>query len=248
MSSASRRAVEASGGSGLQALGGLTALSRHQELGRLGVHRLLRGEVAQGPDDEVRPRLGERLPVALGGVPQQPRRAFGELSAAAGDFRHPLIEEREEKKVTLLAIASNRGLCGGYNSNVGKEAHCRAVERAKEYILAGDIFQVVLSQRFRLPLGDTDVFDVYRAMRIINPSPYMYFLRLPDRIVAGASPETLVRLEDGEAAGRPIAGTRHRGRDEAEDQALAEDLLARLDVAVDHDRARADDGQELTGL
>ncbi|MGB5809372.1 MAG: chorismate-binding protein, partial [Polyangiales bacterium] len=75
------------------------------------------------------------------------------------------------------------------SSNFDRAGFCEAVDKAKEYIRAGDIFQVVVSQRFRVPLGDTDLFDVYRAMRVINPSPYMYFLRLPDRVVAGASPE-----------------------------------------------------------
>jgi anthranilate synthase component 1 len=119
-------------------------------------------------------------------------------------------------------------------SSFDRPGFCAAVEQAKEYIRAGDIFQVVLSQRFRVPLGDTDVFDVYRAMRIINPSPYMYFLRLPDRIVAGASPETLVRLEDGQAYVRPIAGTRHRGRTEEEDVAIEGELLADPKERAEH--------------
>ena len=119
-------------------------------------------------------------------------------------------------------------------SSFDRPGFCAAVERAKEYIRAGDIFQVVLSQRFRLPLGDTDVFDVYRAMRIINPSPYMYFLRLPDRIVAGASPETLVRLEDGQVHVRPIAGTRHRGRTDEEDREIGEELLADPKERAEH--------------
>ncbi len=119
-------------------------------------------------------------------------------------------------------------------SSFDRPSFCAAVEQAKEYIRAGDIFQVVLSQRFRVPLGDTDVFDVYRAMRIINPSPYMYFLRLDDRIVAGASPETLVRLEDGRAYVRPLAGTRHRGSTEAEDLAIEEELLADPKERAEH--------------
>ena len=119
-------------------------------------------------------------------------------------------------------------------SSFDRPGFCAAVEQAKEYIRAGDIFQVVLSQRFRVPLGDTDVFDVYRAMRIINPSPYMYFLRIADRIVAGASPETLVRLEDGKAYVRPIAGTRHRGQTEEEDLAIEADLLADPKERAEH--------------
>ncbi len=119
-------------------------------------------------------------------------------------------------------------------SSFDRPGFCAAVERAKEYIRAGDIFQVVLSQRFRLPLEGTDVFDVYRAMRIINPSPYMYFVRMPDRIVAGASPETLVRLEDGHAYVRPLAGTRHRGRTEEEDIAIQAELLADPKERAEH--------------
>jgi anthranilate synthase component 1 len=119
-------------------------------------------------------------------------------------------------------------------SSFDRAGFCGAVEKAKEHIRAGDIFQVVLSQRFRVPLGDTDIFDVYRAMRIINPSPYMYFLRLPDRVVAGASPETLVRLEDEQAHVRPIAGTRHRGRTEAEDRAIEQELLADPKERAEH--------------
>jgi anthranilate synthase component 1 len=119
-------------------------------------------------------------------------------------------------------------------SSFDRPGFCAAVEQAKEYIRAGDIFQVVLSQRFRIPLGDTDIFDVYRAMRIINPSPYMYFVRLPDRIVAGASPETLVRLEEGQAYVRPIAGTRHRGQTEEEDLAIEEELLADPKERAEH--------------
>ncbi|TFH28181.1 MAG: anthranilate synthase component I, partial [Myxococcales bacterium] len=119
-------------------------------------------------------------------------------------------------------------------SSFSRPGFCTAVEKAKEYIRAGDIFQVVLSQRFRVPLGDTDVFDVYRAMRIINPSPYMYFVRLPDRIVAGASPETLVRLEEGQVYVRPLAGTRHRGGTEREDLAIEEELLADPKERAEH--------------
>jgi anthranilate synthase component 1 len=96
-------------------------------------------------------------------------------------------------------------------SSFDRAEFCKAVERCKEHIAAGDIFQVVLSQRFRVPSSGLDCFDVYRAMRAINPSPYMYFLRFGELRIAGASPETLVRLEDGRAEVRPIAGTRPRG-------------------------------------
>ena len=88
------------------------------------------------------------------------------------------------------------------------------MEAAREYILAGDIFQVVLAQRFDLD-GDFDPFDVYRVLRQVNPSPYMYFLRHPEATVVGSSPEPMVQLLDGRVISRPIAGTRWRGRTEA---------------------------------
>ena len=120
-------------------------------------------------------------------------------------------------------------------SNFTREDFEAAVARAQEYIRAGDIFQVVLSQRFEVPAVDgLDAYDVYRAMRTINPSPYMYYLRFDDLEIAGASPETLVRLEDGVVSVRPIAGTRHRGRDAAEDDAIAEELLADPKERAEH--------------
>jgi anthranilate synthase component 1 len=99
-----------------------------------------------------------------------------------------------------------------------------AVEKCKEYIKAGDIFQVVLSQRFEVTT-DADPFDIYRMLRIVNPSPYNFFLKLDDIFLIGASPEVLVRVEDGKITSRPLAGTRKRGKDEAEDLALEKELL-----------------------
>jgi anthranilate synthase component 1 len=110
-------------------------------------------------------------------------------------------------------------------SSFDRDAYCAAVRRCQEHIAAGDIFQVVLSQRFRLPAEGIDLFDAYRAMRTINPSPYMYFLRFEGIRIAGASPETLVRVEDGRAELRPIAGTRPRGRTQEEDQRIEREML-----------------------
>ncbi|HEY4175713.1 MAG TPA: anthranilate synthase component I [Kofleriaceae bacterium] len=101
-----------------------------------------------------------------------------------------------------------------------------AVDRVKEYVLAGDAFQVVLSQRFTEPAAGARPLDVYRALRVINPSPYMFHLEFPEARVTGASPETLVRLSDGRVEVRPIAGTRPRGATIAEDERLAEELLS----------------------
>ncbi|HMI92788.1 MAG TPA: anthranilate synthase component I family protein [Polyangiales bacterium] len=110
-------------------------------------------------------------------------------------------------------------------SSFDRASYCAAVERCKEHIAAGDIFQVVLSQRFRVPSEGIDLFDVYRAMRVINPSPYMYFLRFGALRIAGASPETLVRVEDGRAEVRPIAGTRPRGKSDEEDARIEREMF-----------------------
>jgi anthranilate synthase component 1 len=109
-----------------------------------------------------------------------------------------------------------------------------AVVRAQEHIRAGDIFQLVLSQRFVVPSAGIDPFDVYRAMRAINPSPYMFFLRFAECRIAGASPETLVRLEAGTAEVRPIAGTRRRGGTDEADARAAGELLADPKERAEH--------------
>lgn len=119
-------------------------------------------------------------------------------------------------------------------SSFDRASYEDAVAVAQEHIRAGDIFQVVLSQRFRVPAVGVDLFDVYRAMRVVNPSPYMYHLRMPGVGIAGASPETLVRLEGGVAQVRPIAGTRPRGASEAADAATAEELLADPKERAEH--------------
>jgi anthranilate synthase component 1 len=121
-----------------------------------------------------------------------------------------------------------------------------AVEVAKEHILAGDIFQVVLSQRFELDLG-ADPFDLYRSLRQVNPSPYMYFLRHPELCVVGSSPEPMVQLLDGRVISRPIAGTRRRGRDDEHDRRLAAELGEHPKERAEHvmlvDLARNDVGR-----
>jgi anthranilate synthase component 1 len=108
-----------------------------------------------------------------------------------------------------------------------------AVRRAKEYIVEGDIMQVVLSQRLSIPY-EAPPLDLYRSLRVLNPSPYMYYLDLGDHHVVGSSPEILVRLEDSQVTVRPIAGTRPRGHDEAEDLALEQELLADPKELAEH--------------
>ncbi len=118
-------------------------------------------------------------------------------------------------------------------SSFSRERFHQAVNRAKDYIVAGDVIQVVLSQRFHARL-ENDPFDIYRVLRTVNPSPYMYFLRMgPSRIV-GSSPEVLVRVEQDRVEVRPIAGTRPRGRDAAEDARLMEELLADPKERAEH--------------
>ncbi|PLX88079.1 MAG: anthranilate synthase component I [Desulfuromonas sp.] len=134
--------------------------------------------------------------------------------------------------------------------NFTPDAFRAAVERCKEYIRAGDIFQVVLSQRFSGDL-QADPFDIYRALRTINPSPYMFFLRFDDTLVVGASPEVLVRKEGDRVDVRPIAGTRPRGATTEEDQHLEEDLLADPKECAEHimlvDLGRNDVGRVSVG-
>lgn len=121
-----------------------------------------------------------------------------------------------------------------------------AVKAAKEYILAGDIFQVVLAQRFDFEL-EAEPFDYYRALRQVNPSPYMYFVRHPEVTIVGASPEPLVQLLDGKVISRPIAGTRRRGRSEEEDRRLGAELREHPKEVAEHvmlvDLARNDVGR-----
>ena len=108
-------------------------------------------------------------------------------------------------------------------SNFSQEGYESIVKKAKEYIAAGDVYQVVLSQRFEAEVG-VDAFTVYRALRHVNPSPYMFFIRMGDRSIVGSSPEMLVRVEGRHAVTHPIAGTRPRGKTDEEDMRLAEEL------------------------
>jgi anthranilate synthase component 1 len=124
------------------------------------------------------------------------------------------------------------------------------VGRIKEYILAGDAFQVVYSQRFDVPRGEVDPFDVYRVLRVTNPSPYMFHLEFPEAVVTGASPEVLVRLDGKKVEVRPIAGTRWRGATPTEDLALEKELLADPKERAEHvmliDLGRNDVGRVAT--
>jgi anthranilate synthase component 1 len=124
--------------------------------------------------------------------------------------------------------------------------YAESVEAAREHIFAGDIFQVVLAQRFDL-VGDFDPFATYRVLRLVNPSPYMYFLRHPEATIVGSSPEPMVQLLDGRVISRPIAGTRYRGRTEEHDRRLAAELTEHPKERAEHvmlvDLARNDVGR-----
>jgi anthranilate synthase component 1 len=119
------------------------------------------------------------------------------------------------------------------SSNFSQEAFEAIVRKGKEHIAAGDIYQVVLSQRFEAEVG-VDAFTVYRALRHVNPSPYMFFIRMGGRSIVGSSPEMLVRVEGRQAVTHPIAGTRPRGKSEAEDLQLAEELKRNEKERAEH--------------
>jgi anthranilate synthase component 1 len=129
--------------------------------------------------------------------------------------------------------ANGPGVSGEPDSSDSRAEYMAAVERAKEHIRAGDIFQVVLSHRMSAPVT-RPAFEAYRALRVTNPSPYMYFLRLGEVALVGSSPEALVRRTEGVVEVRPIAGTRPRGRTDEEDQRLEEELRASDKERAEH--------------
>lgn len=164
--------------------------------------------------------------------------AIARLDTMAADgatpIDEPLVEAPEPGEVPEVA-----------SSMVGR-AYQDAVAAAKEYILSGDIFQVVLSQRFDVDLA-ADPLDVYRVLRRINPSPYMYYVREAELTLVGCSPEPMVQLLDGQVVSRPIAGTRFRGRTDEHDRQLAAELLEHPKERAEHimlvDLARNDVGR-----
>lgn len=150
--------------------------------------------------------------------------AWGRIAALVEQIHLPLAaEERTPAIQTPMEVERSMTESGFHD----------AVKRAKEYIEAGDIFQVVLAQQFQLPL-QVDPFSIYRHLRVINPSPYMFFIRMEDAVLVGASPEILVRLEGDRIDVRPIAGTRWRGATPEEDKQLEDDLLADPKERAEH--------------
>ncbi len=147
------------------------------------------------------------------------------LGRAADDLSRPLPYRREPRLHAELPLEPR--------SNTTRERYHAMVERAKEYIRAGDIFQVVPSQRFSVPF-ELSPMALYRALRRLNPSPFLYLLDFPELAIVGSSPEILVRLRDGKVTVRPIAGTRKRGATPEEDAALAADLLSDPKELAEH--------------
>jgi anthranilate synthase component 1 len=181
-------------------------------------------------------------------LPDQPDEAIVEAAYAdalerldelAADGARPVAEP-------LTAPATADDDLPEVTSTMGEAAFCAAVEAAREYIFAGDIFQVVLAQRFDLEL-DADAVDLYRVLRQVNPSPYMYFLRHGELEIVGGSPEPMVQLLGGRVISRPIAGTRKRGLTQEHDRRLAAELQEHPKEIAEHvmlvDLARNDVGR-----
>jgi len=168
--------------------------------------------------------------------------ALARLDQLAADGASPLDEP-------FMLPPSGADELPEVTSNLGPAAYEAAVDAAKEHIRAGDIFQVVLSQRFDFPL-EADPFDVYRVLRQINPSPYMYLVRHPEVTLVGSSPEPMVQLLGGEVISRPIAGTRYRGKTDEEDRRLGAELREHPKEVAEHvmlvDLARNDVGRVVT--
>lgn len=163
-------------------------------------------------------------------------RAVEKIEAICALLRQPIPPEPEE-------AAREKGIPKNAGSRsiepidaqllARREPYMRKVERAREYIRAGDIFQVVLSERFTVPVA-AGALDVYRVLRSINPSPYLFYLNLGEFQLVGSSPEVMVRLEGDQVELRPIAGTRPRGATPDEDAVLAEELLADAKERAEH--------------
>lgn len=156
------------------------------------------------------------------------RKARHRIDEVIRKLRQPsslLDDEKKQRK--------EEGVKEKVESNFTSDIFQAKVKKAKEYIRAGDIFQVVLSQRLKRKVSASG-FDIYRTLRSLNPSPYMYYLKCGDFEIVGSSPETLVREEEKEVTYRPIAGTRKRGKDRAEDELLAKELSANPKERAEH--------------
>ncbi|WP_437204769.1 anthranilate synthase component I [Planctomicrobium sp. SH664] len=168
-----------------------------------------------------------------------------ERACARVDVLCQKLQDRDSG-LSIPDVSLNQQPLTNWTSNFTQTEYEAAVSRSQEYIRAGDIFQVVLSQRLEVEIT-AQPLDLYRALRVVNPSPFMFLLQTPRTTLVGSSPEIMVRVEDGVTTIRPLAGTRKRGATEAEDQALAAELLADPKECAEHvmliDLARNDVGR-----
>ncbi len=149
--------------------------------------------------------------------------AVREIQRTRRSLEGPLPKQARARRAGPLRV----------RSNMTKSKFTGAVRKAKSYIRAGDVFQIVVSQRFEAETN-ADPFEIYRALRVVNPSPYLYFLKLDDVSVVGSSPEMLVKVQERNAMYRPLAGTQPRGRNEKEDRELEAKLLADPKERAEH--------------
>src|SRR3984957_5638202 len=168
-------------------------------------------------------------------TPVWPDKTVDAKAAYAGaiERRARRAAQREPPPPLPADVPANLPVGVAVESNMTKAEYFEVVARAKEYIMAGDVFQVVPSQRFRRPFA-LPPFSLYRALRRLNPSPYLYYLSMPGFQIVGSSPEVLVRLRGGKVTIRPIPGTRPRGKTPEEDKALADDLMADPKERAEH--------------
>lgn len=157
--------------------------------------------------------------------------AYDEAARSVDELVAELTTADVALEMTDIAVAGLPEV--DFTSNFTPERFCAAVERCLEYIRAGDIFQVVLSQRLQTQIT-APAFEVYRSLRVVNPSPFMFYLRTPTVTLVGSSPEVMVRVIDGQVTVRPLAGTRPRGATDDEDRRLAEELLADPKERAEH--------------
>jgi anthranilate synthase component 1 len=170
--------------------------------------------------------------------------AVGKIETLMEKLRSPVSHYDKSNKTRRRGAAERSP--SRFKSNFERKEFMEAVERTKSYIQAGDIIQAVISQRWKTKL-DVSPFDLYRALRVLNPSPYMFYLKMESDFLVGSSPEVMVRVEGDRVENRPIAGTRPRGRDEKEDTQLEQELLSDPKERAEHimlvDLARNDLGR-----
>ena len=157
--------------------------------------------------------------------------AWGQAKVEVDQLAEQLATPRD--RLTLADIEPQGDASLEYHSNFHQQEFESAVDSCVDYIRAGDIFQVVISQRLQTKIT-CDPFEIYRTLRVVNPSPFMFFLRTSDTTLVGSSPEIMVRVVDGQLTVRPLAGTRRRGETEAEDLELAQELLADPKERAEH--------------